>query len=67
MISNRQTTYSSQWLIKERVMDICETCAEMGIENCKYCSLGNPCLGCEDYDIENDTCKSNGGCGGDAE
>ena len=43
-------------------MNVCEKCAEMGIENCKYCSFGNPCLGCEDYDIENDTCKSNGGC-----
>ena len=33
--------------------------------NCIACSYGNSCLGCEDYDRENDTCRSNGGCGGE--
>ena len=37
---------------------ICEFCEE----DCKYCYLGNPCLGCTDYDEEKDICKSNGGC-----
>ncbi len=40
--------------------DLCDYCYE---HNCKYCSLANPCLGCEDYDIENDECISDGGCG----
>lgn len=43
-------------------MTQCEICEEMESSDCKYCSLGNPCLNCEDYDVENDTCKSNGGC-----
>jgi hypothetical protein len=30
--------------------------------DCIMCPLGNPCLGCEDYDQINDVCKSNGGC-----
>ena len=34
-------------------MNICEICKEY---------RGNPCLGCADYDIENDTCKSEGSC-----
>ncbi len=46
-------------------MDQCEICHEVGGDDCKYCSLGNPCYGCDDYDIEHDTCKSNGGCGGE--
>lgn len=48
-------------------MNQCDICAEMGIMDCKMCRLGNPCLGCEDYDLENDTCKSKGGCGADRE
>ena len=43
-------------------MTQCEMCEEMGNHDCKYCSLGNPCLGCKDYDAENDKCKSDGGC-----
>lgn len=43
-------------------MTQCEICQEMGYYDCKFCSLGNPCLGCKDYDIDNDKCKSNGGC-----
>lgn len=43
-------------------MSQCDICEEMGVNDCKHCSLGNPCLGCVDYDEENDTCKSNGGC-----
>lgn len=31
--------------------------------SCRYCALGNPCIGCDDYDIENDTCTSEGACG----
>lgn len=34
--------------------------------SCRYCALGNPCLGCADYDTENDTCKSEGACGDQA-
>lgn len=49
-------------------MDACGSCYEQGIidckYNCRYCALGNPCLGCADYDIENDACTSKGGCGG---
>ena len=43
-------------------MSQCDICEEMGVNDCKHCSLGNPCLGCVDYDEYNDTCKSNGGC-----
>lgn len=45
----------------------CEICHETGDYNCGYCDLGNPCLGCDDYDIENDECKSDGGCADDSE
>jgi len=44
-------------------MDRCDICINNNLNNCKYCDLGNPCLNCEDYDIENDKCKSNGACG----
>lgn len=47
-------------------MDTCELCYELGIidkNSCKYCALGNPCIDCADYDIENDTCTSEGACG----
>lgn len=45
-------------------MSQCDICEEMGnANNCKHCSLGNPCLGCSDYDERNDVCISNGGCG----
>lgn len=44
--------------------DICFLCfEESGSVNCKYCPYGNPCLNCEDYDVERDRCKSNGACG----
>ena len=43
-------------------MTQCEMCEEMGNHDCKYCNFGNPCLGCKDYDAENDKCKSDGGC-----
>ena len=43
-------------------MSQCDICEEMGVNDCQHCSLGNPCLGCVDYDEDNDTCKSNGGC-----
>lgn len=42
--------------------NLCDYCYE---PDCKHCSLANPCLGCEDYDIKNDECISNGGCGAD--
>ena len=45
-------------------MNQCDICAEMGCDDCMHCYLGNPCLGCDDYDQEHNTCKSNGGCGG---
>ena len=41
----------------------CEICRENGLMDCKDCFSGNPCLKCDDYDYENDKCKSNGGCG----
>lgn len=44
-------------------MTQCEECQEIGECDCKHCSLGNPCLGCKDYDAENEICKSDGGCG----
>lgn len=40
----------------------CLQCIESGYSDCMICPLGNPCLGCEDYDQINHTCKSNGGC-----
>lgn len=39
--------------------DICDYCP---MNDCIMCELGNPCLGCEDYDQINHVCKSNGGC-----
>lgn len=42
-------------------MITCEFCDD--ISHCRDCSLGNPCLGCEDYDAEDDACYSDGGCG----
>lgn len=41
--------------------DICDYCFDEE-RDCKMCSLGNPCLNCEDYDTEYDRCKSNGTC-----
>jgi len=41
--------------------DICDYCLDEE-RDCIMCQLGNPCLGCEDYDQINDVCKSNGGC-----
>ncbi len=43
-------------------MSQCDICEEMGCKDCANCYLGNPCLGCEDYDREHDSCTSNGGC-----
>ena len=31
-------------------MNQCDICEEMGCKDCMNCYLGNPCLGCEDYD-----------------
>jgi len=41
-------------------MYVCDICEE---GSCKDCILGNPCLGCPDYDRTKDDCKSKGGCG----
>ena len=43
--------------------DICAFCQDEE-RNCIMCSLGNPCLGCEDYTEINHVyvCMSNGGC-----
>ena len=38
----------------------CDICKEIGECNCRYCELGNPCIGCGDYDEANDVCKSHG-------
>ena len=43
-------------------MDVCWTCRETGQEDCIHCSMGNPCLGCPDYDEERDSCRSDGAC-----
>lgn len=46
------------------VGDLCDWCEHaQGSDWCLSCRLGNPCLGCEDYDTERDICLSNGGCG----
>lgn len=44
------------------LVQLCYQCADLGDDDCKMCPLGNPCLGCEDYDQINHVCKSNGGC-----
>lgn len=38
----------------------CDNCFE---PECGLCTFGNPCLGCEDYNPLDGSCKSNGGCG----
>lgn len=43
-------------------MHLCDICRETGQENCIHCSMGNPCLGCSDYDEEKDKCRSDGAC-----
>lgn len=43
-------------------MNRCDICQEEGINDCKNCKFGNPCYGCDDYDIENNSCKSKGAC-----
>ena len=45
--------------------DVCEHCKwyNCGEIDCMSCPLGNPCLGCDDYDALTRGCKSNGGCG----
>lgn len=35
------------------------------MKDCMNCYLGNPCLGCQDYDKNTNTCTSNGACGDD--
>ena len=45
-----------------KLVQLCFQCADLGDANCMMCPLGNPCLGCEDYDQINHVCKSNGGC-----
>lgn len=52
-------------IVRKRVLEVermhvCDWCED---KDCKYCSWGNPCLGCEDYDLERGVCLSNGGCG----
>ena len=47
-------------------MNPCEVCYEYDLgcnDRCKHCALGNPCIGCADYDPVKDTCKSSGACG----
>jgi hypothetical protein len=44
-------------------MNQCDICEEMGMKDCMNCTLGNPCLGCQDYDKANHICTSNGACG----
>lgn len=44
-------------------MEQCDICMEMGCDDCMNCYLGNPCLGCKDYDKEKEECASNGACG----
>lgn len=40
----------------------CDICEAMGLVNCRHCYLGNPCIGCTNYDEKNDVCLLNGGC-----
>ena len=47
-------------------MNPCELCEEYGIHDCKRCNLGNPCIGCTDYDMRTETCTSEGACGDQA-
>lgn len=42
--------------------NLCELCEEFGDHDCMLCDFGNPCIGCTDYDLVNDYCKSNGAC-----
>ena len=44
-------------------MNVSKLCAECDERDCIHCSLGNPCIGCSDYDEAHDLCKSNGACG----
>lgn len=43
-------------------MNQCDVCEEMGCKDCQNCYLGNPCLGCKDYDSLTHQCISNGAC-----
>lgn len=38
----------------------CDDCIDL---DCMMCYLGNPCLGCEDYDTTEQKCTSDGACG----
>lgn len=40
-------------------MYVCDICDD---KICKYCTWGNPCLGCVHYDRLKDTCTSHGAC-----
>lgn len=42
-------------------MNVCDIC-EYELGACRFCEFGNPCLNCEDYDSDNDSCKSKGRC-----
>ena len=42
--------------------DLCDRCEDAGCKNCENCSLGNPCIGCTDYDEKTHQCASNGAC-----
>lgn len=45
-------------------MHVCDRCNfEEGSDACMMCSFGNPCLDCDDWDVEHQLCLSNGGCG----
>lgn len=44
-------------------MDSCLMCDyAIGSDMCYGCPFGNPCLGCNDFDIEHNNCLSYGGC-----
>ena len=43
-------------------MFVCDICEEMGTKDCRRCYLGNPCLGCPDYNFDGDICTSDGAC-----
>ena len=62
---NRCGNYNTYFYLggKVRAMDnICDYCF-LEQESCKQCVYVNPCVGCNDYDRDTDSCKSNGGCG----
>ena len=44
-------------------MNPCDICKDVNYDrDCEFCTWGNPCYGCEDYDFKEHKCKSDGAC-----